>query len=258
MIVIDDNKGWISVYRTIQDCWIWKETPFSKGQAWIDLLLLANHEDKKILFDGELITVQRGQRITSIRQLADRWGWSRDKVSKFLNILESDLMLTQQRDNKKTLITITNYNIYQVSQATEKPQKSHRKATTQPQTDTNNNDNNYNNDNKYIGEKSNRFIPPILEEVKAYCKERNNNVDTQRFIDFYSAKGWMVGKNKMKDWKAAARTWEKDSKPVQQTIQTKPNKFHNFEQTTSDLSEKDFEEIAERNNKKKLERLGIV
>jgi hypothetical protein len=53
-----------------------------------------------------------------------------------------------------------------------------------------------------------RFIKPTLEEVQAYCKERNNSVDAQRFIDYYSSNGWKVGKNPMKDWKAAVRTWE--------------------------------------------------
>ena len=56
-----------------------------------------------------------------------------------------------------------------------------------------------------------RFIPPTLEEVKAYCKERKNNVDPERFIDYYTSNGWQVGKNKMKDWKAAVRTWEKEA-----------------------------------------------
>lgn len=52
-------------------------------------------------------------------------------------------------------------------------------------------------------------IPPTLEEVSAYCEERHNNIDPQVFIDFYESKGWMVGKNKMKDWKACVRTWER-------------------------------------------------
>ena len=56
-----------------------------------------------------------------------------------------------------------------------------------------------------------RFIPPTLEQVQAYCLERNNLVDPNKWFDFYQAKGWMVGKNKMKDWKAAVRTWEKES-----------------------------------------------
>lgn len=57
--------------------------------------------------------------------------------------------------------------------------------------------------------KSHGFVPPTLEEVAAYCKERKNGVDPQKWYDFYSAKGWYIGKNKMKDWKAAVRTWEK-------------------------------------------------
>lgn len=56
-----------------------------------------------------------------------------------------------------------------------------------------------------------RFTPPTLEEVKEYCFERNNNVDAERFIDYYTANGWKVGKNSMKDWKASVRTWEKTS-----------------------------------------------
>lgn len=60
--------------------------------------------------------------------------------------------------------------------------------------------------------KSTRFVPPTLEQVQDYCRERGNDVDAQRFIDFYESKGWMVGKNKMKDWKACVRTWERGSK----------------------------------------------
>lgn len=55
---------------------------------------------------------------------------------------------------------------------------------------------------------SKRFIKPTLEEVRAYCQERNNSVDPERFINYYESNGWKVGKNSMKDWKAAVRTWE--------------------------------------------------
>jgi hypothetical protein len=60
-------------------------------------------------------------------------------------------------------------------------------------------------------EKRNIFIPPNMEEVKSYCLERKNSVDFNRFYDFYKSKDWMIGKNKMKDWKAAVRTWEKNN-----------------------------------------------
>lgn len=54
-----------------------------------------------------------------------------------------------------------------------------------------------------------KFIPPSLEDVRAYCTERGNNVDAQRFVDYYASKGWTVGKSPMKDWKAAVRNWER-------------------------------------------------
>lgn len=55
-----------------------------------------------------------------------------------------------------------------------------------------------------------KFTPPTLEEVEAYCKERDRGVNPSKWFDFYTSKGWMVGKNKMKDWKAAVRTWEEE------------------------------------------------
>lgn len=78
---------------------------------------------------------------------------------------------------------------------------------------------------------SKRFAPPSLEEVAGYCFDRNNSVDPQRFVDFYSSKGWKVGNSPMKDWKAAVRTWERredkrqDQKPV-----IKKNAFTRFDQ----------------------------
>ena len=60
-----------------------------------------------------------------------------------------------------------------------------------------------------------KFTPPTVEEVKEYCGSRNNSVDPEKFVDFYASKGWMVGKNKMKDWKAAVRTWEHENNKKQ-------------------------------------------
>lgn len=70
------------------------------------------------------------------------------------------------------------------------------------------NDNVNENDNGSRGTTRKRFVRPTLDEVKQYCVERHNSVDAQRFIDFYSSKGWLVGNQPMKDWKAAVRTWE--------------------------------------------------
>lgn len=60
---------------------------------------------------------------------------------------------------------------------------------------------------------SGQFIPPSVEEVREYCKSRNNSIDAETFVDFYTSKGWLVGRAKMKDWKAAVRTWERNRQP---------------------------------------------
>lgn len=59
--------------------------------------------------------------------------------------------------------------------------------------------------------KENRFVKPSLDEIKAYCIERGNNVNPAKFFDFYESKGWKVGKNPMKNWQASVRTWERNS-----------------------------------------------
>ena len=94
-----------------------------------------------------------------------------------------------------------------------------------------------NNKEKDI-EKEKKFKKQTLEEVKEYCRERNNNVDPERFINFYESKGWMVGKNKMKDWKACVRTWEKDKKAKE----TLPEWFDK-EIKNKPISEKQKEEL---------------
>jgi hypothetical protein len=199
-------EGWIKLYRSILTNEYWLEKPFTRGQAWVDMILTANHENRKVPFDGNLIEVERGSYITSIRKICERWGWSNTKVVKFFKVLEEEKMIAYKSDNKKTLITILKYSEYQDNNITETSQKHHRNDTETTQKHTNKNDKNVKNDKNNI---SNIFVPPTLEEIQAYCKERNNGVDAQRWYDFYLSKGWMVGKNKMKDWKAAVRTWEK-------------------------------------------------
>ncbi|MBO7735979.1 MAG: hypothetical protein J6S67_25645 [Methanobrevibacter sp.] len=77
--------------------------------------------------------------------------------------------------------------------------------------------------NSIVKEPQKRFTPPTLEEVKAYCQERNNSVDAERFINYYTSNGWQVGKTKMKDWKAAVRTWERSGYNNEQKPNNKAN-----------------------------------
>lgn len=199
-------EGWISIYRQIQDNWIWKsKEPFDRRSAWIDLLLMVNHENEKILFDNKIMEIKKGQRVTSLQKLAERWKWSTKKVSNFLNLLEQDQMLKQSRDHKKTLISIENYGKYQV----ELKEKKHSGNSQETVGKTNNNDNNDNNINiivkiynetcinlpkvKKITDKRNKLINTFLksfsiDEFKTICEIANNN-------------SFLIGKNN-RGWKA--------------------------------------------------------
>jgi hypothetical protein len=88
-----------------------------------------------------------------------------------------------------------------------------------------------------------RFTPPTLEQVQAYCLERNNQIDAERFIDFYSSKGWMVGNNIMKDWQARVRIWEKDNN-ARQSMQVHNNKFNQYPQRK--YSDKDYTDLEKK------------
>ena len=74
-----------------------------------------------------------------------------------------------------------------------------------------------------------KFVKPSVEEIAAYCAERNNDIDPQQFFDFYESKGWKVGNQSMKDWKAAVRTWERREKPKKVLPKETPSKYNREE-----------------------------
>jgi len=111
------NDGWIKVHRRIMESDYWLSEPFTRAQAWIDLLLLANHKDGTVRKRGILFEVKRGQVGYSEETLADRWRWSRGKVRRFLGELKTRQQIERDpvQQNKKLsyLITIENYDLYQ-------------------------------------------------------------------------------------------------------------------------------------------------
>lgn len=96
----------VKLSKDILDSWLWTDKPFSKGQAYIDLLLNSSDKDKKVLFNSRFLHVPNGSQITSIRTLSNRWGWSNTKVASFLILLEKDNLIAYKNDSKKTVITI--------------------------------------------------------------------------------------------------------------------------------------------------------
>ena len=106
-------QGWIKLHRSILENPFWGCEPFARGQAWIDLLLLANYERSFFFKRNVKVEVVRGQVARSEVELADRWKWSRTKVRKFLNDLEKEQQIIQHKTNVTQLITIVNYEKYQ-------------------------------------------------------------------------------------------------------------------------------------------------
>jgi len=166
-------SGWIKLHRQIQGHWLWlSEKPFDKRSAWIDILLMVNHEDKTVLLGNDLVEVKRGERLTSEPKLAERWGWSRTKVRNFLNLLEKDGMIENKKEGRKrTRLKVLNYSIYQGSEDSEKTSKKQVKnneRTSREQAENiNKNDKNDKNDKKLV-------IDPFLLELMNNLKEVNN------------------------------------------------------------------------------------
>src|SRR5579885_586770 len=107
------SEGYVKIYRSIQDNIIWQDKPYSKGQAWVDLILRANHKEGKFLIGNQEIIIKRGELVTSILQLSEDWGWSRKKISSFLDYLELGKFLEQKRNNKYTHLKLCQYCVFQ-------------------------------------------------------------------------------------------------------------------------------------------------
>lgn len=154
-------SGWIKIHRDILYHEIWGDKPFSKGQAWIDLLLLANHSDNKCMVGNKVEEIKRGSFITSELKLMDRWGWGRKKVQLFLKFLESESMITRNANNKRTAITIVNYDVYQY-QGTAKEQQKNTKRT--PKEHKQERKKNKNENNKFNNFQSREYNMEELEK----------------------------------------------------------------------------------------------
>lgn len=201
------SKGWVKLHRKMADHPLWLSEPFTRAQAWVDLIMLANHADGFVRVRGVRVDVPRGSLGWSEARLATRWRWSRGKARRFLRELETVQQIVQQKNNATSVISITNYDEYQQDGTADGTADGQQ---TVQQTDTNKNVKKKKKNNKY-----NTFTPPTTAEVADYVADRTAQgkprVDAFAFVDHYTSKGWMIGKNKMKDWKAAVRTWERNS-----------------------------------------------
>lgn len=142
-------EGWIKLYRSVTDHWFWKEKPYSFGQAWIDLLLRANHEVKKVPLGNEIVEVPAGSFITSEVKLMEAWGWGKGKTRRFLKLLESDGAIRKISTHKRTTIIIENWGKYQNTRTKNGPIADQSRTNSGLFADTNKNIKNEKNEKKY-------------------------------------------------------------------------------------------------------------
>ena len=218
-------EPFIKLYKKMLD-WEWYDDTNTKI-LFLHCLLKANWKSTR--WHG--IDIEPGQFITSLQTLADETHLSVRQVRVALDHLIMTGELTNKSHSKFRVITVNAWSDYQgndkqsVKELTNRRQTSDKQVTTVKE---------YKELEEYK-EIKNKFIAPTVEEVKAYCQERNNNVDPVTFVNFYSSKGWMVGKNKMKDWKACVRTWERsENRTTKPTVNTK---IHNYDERDYDFDE---------------------
>lgn len=200
------QNGFIALHRSLLS-WGWHTDP-ATGWLFVNLLLMANWTDS----EWQGMTIERGQLVTGRKALAAQTGLSEQTVRTSLNRLKSTNEITIASTNKFSVITIVNYGKFQdvpemptstlTSNLTNNQPAANQQLTT--------------NEQEKQGEQGikprKRFTPPSVDEVAAYCRERGNAVEAQRFVDFYASKGWKVGNAGMKDWHAAVRNWERSDR----------------------------------------------
>lgn len=205
------NEGYIKLYRRMMKWGWYTDTPTKC--VFLHLLFLACYEPCYF----KSVHLEPGQAVSSIRQIATDTGLTVKQVRTAINHLKKTQEVAQSPYGKFSVFTVNNYNDYQCTgtdEGKQRAQEGHSEGTL-PNIKKNKEVKNtpYNPPQGDEGVPvSKRFVPPTPEEVSTYCRERNNGIDGSEFCDFYTSKGWKVGKNPMKDWKAAVRTWERSRK----------------------------------------------
>jgi hypothetical protein len=182
-------------------------------QLFLYLLLKANYRTST--FQG--VKVGRGQLVTSISKLGQATGQSVRQIRDNLKHLEMTGEVTSQSTNRYRIITVVRYDDYQsVDKQNDKQNDKQldKQMTSQVTSQTatsieyiENTERDRNIESLTRGKTTKRFVPPTREELLLFCQEAGIQIDVDRFLNYYTANGWMAGRNKMKDWKATARNW---------------------------------------------------
>ena len=198
-------NDWVKTYRSTLK-WGWF-TDVSTAHLWEYIRLKAYWDEN--YYKGELIG--RGSFPTTIAGMAVETGLSQEQVRLALKKLKSTGEIDIRTTNKYSVITVIKWAEYQGDDTSDTKQTYTQECTqTTNEKQTKNTQTTrplYQKEIKKVRNKE--FIIPSIDEVREYCESRHNGIDPEAFIDFYASKNWMVGRNKMADWRAAIRNWER-------------------------------------------------
>jgi len=202
--------GWISLHRKILENPILNRSRvYSNFEAWIWLLLKANHKDNKFMLGSELVKVKKGSMITSQKKLCRQFRWGNSKLRSFLKVLQKDKMILLETNTQSTHITICNYETYQDKQTANKSRTNHEQITDKLRTNTNNNDNKVNNvnNNKRVTTQDIKNIIHDDKLLKLYGYRM-----LEEFIDYWIEGDGKKAKHQMQktfDIALRLKTWAK-------------------------------------------------
>ena len=162
----------------------------------------ATYKEYDQIVGCQSVHLMPGDFVFGLKSASKELKLSIQSIRTLLDFLKTSGNLTVKSTNKFSIISIVNWETYQQNDFEDNTQIN-KPLTNQQQTT-----NNKQEVKEYKNKRNNIFIVPSLEEITDYCKERKNQINPQTFLDHYTGNGWMVGKNKMKDWKAVIRTWE--------------------------------------------------
>lgn len=179
-------QGWIKIHRQLAENPLWLIKPFSEGQAWVDLILITTYDEGFIkIKNGEVLKLKRGECGYSQLTLSERWGWSRGKVKRFLNLLESEKMIQQKIVGNFTIINILNYDKFQNDTTNSTTNDTTDGQQTIQQTDTIKNVNKEKNEkNIYLAQEEKKKTDPFYHPaILEYEKQFKNIVGKRCYLD---------------------------------------------------------------------------
>lgn len=233
-------QGWISLHRKIMNHEFFKEKrKFSRFEAWIDLLLKASFEEEEVSFNFQKFKLERGQLVTSIRELSERWGWHRKTIRTYFNQLQKEDMVNLDASNRGFVISIIKFDYYQNDIQMEEKDKFFNEKYNTENIPTEEKDReeevkdkvnevwaHYLNKMENLGKKRKK-TPKKTKHIKARLDDRFSPEELKKVIDIVFTNDYMLGKNDRKKPYLEIENFMRNTEKVEKWLDVNGNKNKN-------------------------------